>query len=376
MWKEQYACLDGHCCEYANEDIKLLFLKDNTIAEILSPFVFKFCACIEMSKKTSQIVVTPFVALKSVRYSELLGLYSQIYHGKIYSGEQKNPEKFYREIEFNLNQYLYQIFEHDLNGMFEHVKVVTKCCHLQNDYAPVFLEDTENMIRNHFASYVHTMINYRRFTSIQAENLFQQFTWKFRDLTCDQKTVFLYLYALLFMAKIESQKDISYEELQLILKKAYANESQEKLDQFLLMAICIMKRHHIIIENLVFSKEKNIIFHTFELKEVQPLLFDLSAKIFFTGVSTFYETAIKKDKRLYSDNYERFLCVFSVFLDKYHLFDVAISRDDFRIYSEIYRHYIPDKTPKIISGKNANMSEVPVYLQKLRHYISNSNVYD
>ena len=153
MWKEQYVCLDGHCCEYANEDIKLLFLKDNTIAEILSPFIFKFCACIEIPKKTSQITFTPFVALKSVRYSELHGLYSQIYRGKIYSGKQKNPEKFYREIEFNLNQYLYQIFEHDLNDVFEHIEVVTKRCQLQNDYDPVFLEDTENMIRNHLCAY-------------------------------------------------------------------------------------------------------------------------------------------------------------------------------------------------------------------------------
>ena len=72
-----------------------------------------------------------------------------------------------------------------------------------------------------------------------------------------------------------------------------------------------------------------------------------------------------------------FLVTFSMFLNEYNLYGTVMTKDEFRIYSEMYRERSPEKLKKLIGDKSflGEDSKQPIYLEKLQQYIKESDIY-
>ena len=180
----------------------------------------------------------------------------------------------------------------------------------------------------------------------------------------------------------QKNKFITIEELQMTLYDTFLSEKKEKLDNILLMCICSMLGQSKLANEIFYDAESNIVYRGFKYGENSQAESELSAKIFYVGVKTYYDTSLLKQKKdtnvtAYSKMYGMFLVTFSMFLNEYNLYGTVMTKDEFRIYSEMYRERSPEKLKKLIGDKSflGEDSKQPIYLEKLQQYIKESDIY-
>lgn len=112
--------------------------------------------------------------------------------------------------------------------------------------------------------------------------------------------------------------------------------------------------------------------------------FDLSAKIFFVGAKSYYDTSLKYEKEknlkgLYAKNYKQFLTVLKIFLVEKKLYNNSImTKDEFRLYSELFKEHNRESLDEMMEREKFIIEdeELPLYLQKLKDYIATSDIYN
>lgn len=391
----------------------IMVMEGNSIAEYLSSFVFSFCVRLQITgdENEKQIVAIPFAVLKSVRYDELFEFFKEIYKGTSYyeavsqyKDEYNNDKEaakdlyiaIYRGIVFNLSEYIGTVFAHYLKKeIMENQDIVIRENHREHNFEDSFLESTKNIFEKDFGKYFFNLLRFRNFTSVKVGNSLRQYIGKFRGIQCDYRTVSLYLLAIINEIRDRQEQEnsinirseqknkfITIEELQMTLYDTFLSEKKEKLDNILLMCICSMLGQSKLANEIFYDAESNIVYRGFKYGENSQAESELSAKIFYVGVKTYYDTSLLKQKKdtnvtAYSKMYGMFLVTFSMFLNEYNLYGTVMTKDEFRIYSEMYRERSPEKLKKLIGDKSflGEDSKQPIYLEKLQQYIKESDIY-
>ena len=388
-----------------------MVMEDNSIAEFLAPFIFRFCVRLQITERDNEkrIIAIPFAVLKSARYDELFQLFTAIYEGTSYydavckyisecNNEDVSEEVYvavYRGIVFNLSEYIGLTFIQYLKKeIIGEKKVSLQEYHEEHNFEKSFSESTKEIFNKHFMEYFLTLINFKKFTPIKRNNSLLQYISKFKGIKCDYRTVSLYLLALINemryrreeddLLNVESEQKIKFvtiEELQLTLYETFPEEKTKYLNDILLMCICSMLGQSKLANEIFLDKKSNIVYRGFKYGENSEALLELSAKIFYIGVKEYYETVLlyHKDEaeNIYAYNYESFLDTFMMFLYEYNLFGNVMTKDEFKIYAEMFRERNPEQLRESIFNKEflGEDTKRPVYLENLQKYIRESDIY-
>ena len=389
----------------------MMTMKDNSIADFLAPFVFRFCVRLQITKHDSEyhVIIIPFAVLKSVKFDELFHLFSVIYEGTSYynavckyisdCGESFQEEVYvaiYRGIVFNLSEYIGFEFIHYLNKeILGDKRIVIQEYNKTHNFEESFCDSISDIFERNYVKYFVRLINFRSFTSIIQKNSLSQYINKFRGIKCDYRTVSLYLLALINeiryrrekddMVNIESEQKVKFitiEELQMTLYETFPYEEKGYLNDILMMCICSMLGQSKLANEIFYEKDSKIVYRGFKYGENSEAIWGLSAKIFYVGVKQYYDITSLSEQRdgersLYACNYDSFLRAFMMFLQDYNLFGNVITRDEFRIYSEMFRERNPKHLRQSILSKEflGENSQMPVYLENLQKYIRESDIY-
>lgn len=110
----------------------------------------------------------------------------------------------------------------------------------------------------------------------------------------------------------------------------------------------------------------------------------LSAKIFLIAVKQYYETSIETEQQyhisnLYEKNYDKFLWTFRDWLSDYNFWEILITKDEFLLYSYIFRPK-PKKNIKNLIDNDAGVllytkNEEEYYQKHLKKTIKESDIY-
>lgn len=410
--KNQWKYLESNETGYKKNNIVygMMVMRDDSIAECLSPFVFRFCVRMQIVKENKEyrIIANPFAILRSVKFEELYQLFYSIYKGTSYyeaihnymKDSGKPPEDIYkviyRSVAHNLSMYIGLAFASYFNREISSDKKLVmqeykKTCDFEED----FRKSTSEIFQKIFAQYLQEIINSPKITPIIQKNSLSQYINKFRGMQCDYRTVSLYLLALINeirytreekdVVDIECEqrmKFITIEELQMTLYETFPYEEKEYLDDLLVKCIGSMLGQNKLANEIVYEKKSKIVYRGFKCGENSEALSDLSAKIFYVGVKKYYDVATFHEKtdgrnELYALNYDAFLNAFMMFLYEYNLLGDVITKDEFRIYSEMFRK----KNPEYLNKRTLNKeffeenAEMPVYLENLKKYIRESDIY-
>lgn len=389
----------------------IMVMEDNSIAECLSPFIFRFCVRLQITEQDNEkrVIAIPFAVLKSARYEELFMLFKAIYEGTSYYDavckyisectEEKVTEEvyvaIYRGIVFNLSAYIGIMFNQYLRKeIIGEKELFLQEYHAEHNFEKSFSESTKNIFTEHFMEYLLTLINFKKFTPIKRNNSLNQYISRFKGIRCDYRTVSLYLLALINemrynreeddLVNVESKQKIKFitlEELQMTLYETFPDEKKEYLKDVLLMCICSMLGQSKLANEIFLDKQSNIVYRGFKYGENSEALLELSGKIFYIGVKEYYETALsyQKDKSesIYACNYEAFLGTFMTFLHEYNLVGNVMTKDEFKIYAEMFRERDPEQLKNSIFNKEflGKDTKRPVYLENLQKYIRESDIY-
>ena len=410
--KKQWKYLESNEAGYEQNNIMygMMVMRDGSIAECLSPFVFRFCVRMQITKKNKEyrMIANPFAILRSVKFEELYQLFSSIYKGtSYYEAVQKYIRDFdkneediyvaiYRGVVYNLSEYIGWAFRTYLTKeILSDKSLVMQEYNKVYNFEESFCESTSEIFRENFVQYLLEIINFPKITPIIQKNSLSQYINKFRGIQCDYRTVSLYLLALINeirytreekdVVDIECEqrmKFITIEELQMTLYETFSYEEKEYLDDILVKCIGSMLGQSKLANEIFYEKKSKIVYRGFKYGENSEALLDLSAKIFYVGVQKYYDIAsfyeqINGRNGLYALNYDAFLNAFMMFLYEYNLFGNVITKDEFRIYSEMFRERNPEHLKKKILNKKflGENTEMPVYLENLKKYIRESDIY-
>ena len=395
-----------------NIDYGIMIMRDNSIAEFLSSFIFKFCVRLQITgdEKEKQIVAIPFAILKSAKYDELFRFFEKMYEGTSYCEavekyicdfqDEEGAAKaiyiaIYRGIVFNLSEYIGKMFAEYLKKEIIGDRGITvQEYHKEQNFEEEYSESTNEIFEKKFERYFLNVLNFENFTPIKVENSLRRYIDKFRGIQCDYRTVSLYLLAIINEIRygheeegginIESEqrdKFIPIEELQMTMYETFPEENKDKLDNILTMCICSMLGQSKLANEIFFDEESKIVYRGFKYGENSEAQTGLSAKIFYVAVETYYDKSSEGEKSegetTYAQKYDIFLVTLIIFLSQYNLYGNIITKDEFKLYSEMYRERNPEELRRSIEAKKflAEETKKPVYLEKLKEYIKDSDIY-
>lgn len=400
---------------YLQNNIKygIDIMRDDSIAEFMANYVYKFCVRLQITESDSEydIVAIPFAVLKSVNFDELHEFFTLLYKGTSYYEAveryiNENNENYaediyvalYRGVVFNLSEYIGYSFVHYLKvEVLNRDNLSLHECNKKQNFDESFCQSTDEIYKNKRLEIerLWDIINYHGFSKVSQNSYLKRYVNKFIGLSCDYKTMSLYLLALinemrfnqdnnvLMIEAEQKEKFITIEDLQATLYMTYPNEEQSKIDDLLLMCICNMLGQSKLANEIYYEKNSNVIYRGFKYGENSEALLDLSAKVFYVAVKQYYDLCTSKDdnheeKSLYASNYDLFLKTFKMFLLEHQLYGSLMTKDEFRIYSEMFRERNKEHLRKTIENKEfiGEEDKFPYYLLRLKNYIADANIYN
>ncbi|WP_143405256.1 hypothetical protein [Eubacterium sp. An3] len=385
----------------------IMVMNNNRLVKIQHNFIFDLVVRLQITECAEgyHIIVLPFAILKSINYDELDKIFTLLYTGTKYLNcvknykelEKKNRDDWkqslaiaqYRAVVYCFSKYIGINFKKFLTTILNR-EIMFSNRYQDYNFDSCFLESTDMILSEDFKEFLLKALSLPEVSAIETETKsFSSYLQNFGKLSCDYRTMYLYILALIddlrrgntiFSDKNiqseQSKRFISIEELENLILLSFPETDEETVHYVLTQCIYAMLEQSKISNEVCYDKESGIIYRGLKYGETSEALLDIAGEIFYAAVSQYYDKCRLDGK--YRINYDKFLYTLKNFLSDKQLYGSVITRDEFKIFSEIFRDKgNPQEIQRNIDNRHfiIDDEEVPTYIKSLKQYIQESNIY-